>query len=81
MDGVFVRLCQSQHTANTDVCGVNGFCSLAGVWLLARCADLQGLGYSIGSFWACLGALVTGGLAARAAAIVAMYTLHRDRIC
>ena len=53
----------------------------AGVWLLARCADLQGLGYSIGSFWACVGALAAGGLAARAAAVAAMFGLHRDRMC
>lgn len=50
----------------------------AGVWLLARCADLQGLGYSVASFWWCLAALGCIGVVTRVASIAAMFILHRS---
>ncbi len=52
---------------------------IAGVWLLARCADLEGLGYSVNNFWACLAMLLALGAACRLAAAAAMLTLHRDQ--
>lgn len=51
----------------------------AGVWLLVRCADLEGLGYSVTAFWACLGVLLGLGAFWRLCAAVAMLTLHRDK--
>lgn len=52
---------------------------LTGVWLLARCADLQGLEYDVRRFGMCLLALCGLGLLFRAAALLAMLTLHRDK--
>ena len=59
----------------------NRFCanSRPGVWLLARCADLEGLGYSVNAFWGCLGVLLGLGALWRACAAAAMLTLHRDK--
>ncbi|PSC68046.1 ABC transporter G family member 28-like [Micractinium conductrix] len=52
---------------------------LTGVWLLARCADLVGLEYDVRRFGACLLALGGLGLLFRAAALLAMISLHRDK--
>ncbi|KAL4448129.1 hypothetical protein ABPG75_005348 [Micractinium tetrahymenae] len=52
---------------------------LTGVWLLARCADLQGLEYDVRRFGLCLLALFGLGLLFRAAALLAMFSLHRDK--
>ncbi len=49
------------------------------MWLLARCADLQGLEYDVRRFGLCLLALFGLGLMFRAMALVAMLTLHRDK--
>lgn len=51
----------------------------AGVWLLARCADLQGLRYDVRNFGWCLLALFGLGVAFRVAAILCMLLLNRDR--
>ena len=51
----------------------------AGVWLLARCADLAGLQYDVRNFGWCLLALFGLGLLFRAAALLAMLFLHRDK--
>lgn len=52
---------------------------LTGVWLLARCADLQNLQYDVRRFGICLLALWGLGLMFRAAALLAMLSLHRDK--
>lgn len=52
---------------------------LTGVWLLARCAELQSLEYDVRRFGACLAALFGLGLLFRALALLAMLTLHRDK--
>ena len=51
----------------------------AGVWLLARCADLEGLGYDVRRFGFCLLALFGLGMIYRVAALAAMLLLYRDR--
>lgn len=51
----------------------------AGVWLLARCADLQNLHYDVRHYGLCLLALFGLGLMFRVAALVAMLTLNRDK--
>lgn len=45
---------------------------LTGVWLLARCADLKGLGYDVRRFGVCLVALVVLGIVSRVAAFVSL---------
>jgi uncharacterized membrane protein len=52
---------------------------LPGVWLLARCADLEGLGYSVNAFWGCLGVLLGLGAFWRICAAAAMLTLHHNK--
>ncbi|GAB4817511.1 hypothetical protein N2152v2_004557 [Parachlorella kessleri] len=52
---------------------------LTGVWLLARCADLEGLGYDVRRFGFCLLALFGLGMIYRVAALAAMLLLHRDK--
>ena len=51
----------------------------AGVWLLARCADLEGLGYDVRRFGFCLLALFGLGMIYRVAALAAMLLLNRDK--
>ena len=43
-----------------------------GVWLLVRCADLQGLGFDVTDFWFCLGMLFAIGAGFRIAACACM---------
>lgn len=50
-----------------------------GVWLLARCADLQGLEYDVRRFGLCILALWLLGVLFRGLALLAMFTLHRDK--
>ena len=52
---------------------------LSGVWLLARCADLQGLGYDVRNFLHCLAMLLVLGVASRAAALAAMLLAGGER--
>ena len=52
---------------------------LNGVWLLARCADLQQLNYSVAEFHLCLGMLVVIGLIFRVLALIGIYFLNRGR--
>ena len=52
---------------------------LNGVWLLARCADLKQLNYSVADFHLCLGMLVVIGLIFRALALLGIYTLNRSK--
>jgi hypothetical protein len=51
----------------------------AGVWLLARCADLAAFSYDVTQFWYAIKVLVYIGLGSRLAACLAMLTLHRDK--
>lgn len=52
---------------------------LSGVWLLARCADLEGLMYDVTEFHLCLGMLLAIGLVFRLAAVIALFTLHQSK--
>lgn len=52
---------------------------LNGVWLLARCADLKQLNYSVAEFHLCLGMLVVIGLIFRGLALIGIYTLNRGK--
>ncbi|KAK9815422.1 hypothetical protein WJX72_003407 [[Myrmecia] bisecta] len=52
---------------------------LTGVWLLARCADLEGLNMDVTRFHLCLVMLVFIGLFFRSLACAGLYLLHRDK--
>jgi hypothetical protein len=52
---------------------------VAGVWLLARCADLAAMQYDVTQFWYAIKVLLYIGLGSRIAACLAMLTLHRDK--
>lgn len=52
---------------------------LNGVWLLARCADLKQLDYSVANFHLCLLMLFVIGLVFRALALLGVYSLNRNR--
>jgi hypothetical protein len=51
----------------------------AGVWLLARCADLAAFSYSVTRFWTAIKLLLYIGLTSRAAACLGLLTLHGDK--
>ncbi|KAL4449383.1 hypothetical protein ABPG77_007027 [Micractinium sp. CCAP 211/92] len=76
-----VRLAQNFSFARWGLEGyvISESNKLTGVWLLARCADLQGLEYDVRRFGLCLLALFGLGLLFRVAALLAMFTLHRDK--
>lgn len=76
-----VRLAQSFSFARWGLEGyvISESNKLTGVWLLARCADLQGLEYDVRRFGLCLLALFGLGLLFRATALLAMFSLHRDK--
>ncbi|KAK9815993.1 hypothetical protein WJX74_001345 [Apatococcus lobatus] len=52
---------------------------LTGVWLLARCADLQGLDMQVTHFLTCLFSLFSIGLLFRSLACACLYALNRDK--
>ena len=52
---------------------------LNGVWLLARCADLKQLDYSVANFHLCLLMLFVIGLIFRGLALAGVYSLNRNR--
>jgi hypothetical protein len=51
----------------------------AGVWLLARCADLAAFSYDVTQFWYAIKVLFYIGLGSRLAACLAMLMLHRSK--
>lgn len=73
--GPLLKLAQSVSFARW---GLEGYViaesnKLVGVWLLARCADLENLRYDVRRYGTCLLALFGLGLAFRAAALAAMF--------
>lgn len=77
--GYSVTVLPGLTTMNLAILYKPAYLFTAGVWLLARCADLEGLGYSVTAFWACLGVLLGLGAFWRVCAAAAMLTLHRDK--
>ncbi|KAL3137532.1 hypothetical protein ABBQ38_004816 [Trebouxia sp. C0009 RCD-2024] len=81
-DGPFLLWCV--YNLSFARWGLEGFIiseanRLNGVWLLARCADLKQLNYSVADFHLCLGMLVFIGLLFRALALLGIYTLNRAK--
>ena len=66
------------------LCMVAGFIiseanRLTGVWLLARCADLKGLGYEVTDYHKCLLMLFFIGAMFRCLALSCFYLLNKDK--
>ena len=78
-------ICLSLRVIYTEPCHcLTGFIiseanRLNGVWLLARCADLKQLDYSVANFHLCLLMLVVIGLLFRGLALLGVYSLNRNR--
>lgn len=69
-----VTLCS---TACSDMNSTYTLVLTAGVWLLARCADLAAFSYDVTQFWYAIKVLFYIGLGSRLAACLAMLVLHR----
>jgi len=77
--GSIIRAAQAMSFARW---GLEGFViaesnRLTGVWLLARCADLEGLGYDVRRFGECLVALIVLGIVSRVAAFMSL--VHKSQ--
>jgi ABC-type multidrug transport system ATPase subunit len=77
--GSIIRAAQAMSFARW---GLEGFViaesnRLTGVWLLARCADLKGLGYDVRRFGECLVALIVLGIVSRVAAFMSL--VHKSQ--
>ncbi len=53
--------------------------AFAGVWLLARCADLQAMHYDVTMFWTTIRVLGYIGLGFRLLASMSLLLLNRDK--